>query len=360
MSAHRSIPDLVFVFSSPESIFSLNALGLRGLTVAVEALLPLDRFKSFLARSGIQHPDEKAIGNCIRYLSSRLSIVSDIDMAVELYREAGRIPCTTTRAAVRDDSNITVNGPLSEACPMVLSGATSTGRPLVIKIVDSAEEDTCCDLKLSDFFDSPESCNNLVPCTVVKLDHSAVEDVRTFKRSPPLTFRALVMPRYVCNLAELPQLDLECIARGGRALQLALEYIHGCSLVHMDVKAANVFIDCHGGWRLGDFGSCVGVGHLVTSYSTMFHPDKLKVANIAYDTDFLVVLLIVEMLKAGDEWKVALFESSCISATKILLWSSSEKVKHEVLNNLFGDLRSGMSNTFSAKMANRSEQGEEG
>lgn len=338
MSAHRSIPDLVFVFSSPESIFSLNALGLRGLTVAVEALLPLDRFKSFLARSGIQRPDEKAIGNCIRYLSSRLSIVSDIDMAVELYREAGRIPCTTTRAAVREDSNITVNGPLSEACPMVLSGATSTGRPLVIKIVDSAEEDTCCDLKLPDFFDSPESCNNLVPCTVVKLDHSAVEDVRTFKRSPPLTFRALVMPRYVCNLAELPQLDVDSIVKGGHAMLEALDYIHKFSRVHMDVKAANVFIDGQGGWQLGDFGSCVRIGCPITSYSYMFHPEKLKIANVSYDFDFLVVMLVIETLKAGDKWKDALFESSCISAAKIFLWSSPEKVKNEDLSKLFGDL----------------------
>lgn len=322
-------------------------------------MLPLDRLKMFLGQGGVTRPNEKAFSNCVRYLSSRLSVVGDVNTAMDLYEEAKRIPGTTTRAAVRNHANLTVNGPLSEAFPTVLSGATSTGLPVVIKIVNSAEQDACRALSLPGFDSLDESCSNLVPCTVVELEHLHAADSSTFARSPT-SFKALVMPRYVCNLAELPQLDLECIARGGRALQLALEYIHGCSLVHMDVKAANVFIDCHGGWRLGDFGSCVGVGHLVTSYSTMFHPDKLKVANIAYDTDFLVVLLIVEMLKAGDEWKVALFESSCISATKILLWSSSEKVKHEVLNNLFGDLRSGMSNTFSAKMANRSEQGEEG
>lgn len=318
-------------------------------------MLPLDRLKIFLGQRGVTRPNEKAISNCVRYLSSRLSVVNDVNMAMDLYEEAKRIPGTTTRAEVRNYANVTVNGPLSEAFPSVLSGATSTGLPVVIKIVHAAEQTACRALNLPGFDSVDESCSNLVPCTVVELEHLHDVDNTTFARSPT-SFKALVMPRYVCNLAELPQLDLECIVMGGRALQVALEYIHGRSLVHMDVKAANVFIDCHGSWRLGDFGSCVGVEHLVTSYSTMFHPEKLKVANVSYDIDFLVVLLIVETLKAGDEWKAALFESSSISASNILLWSSSDKVKHEGLINLFGDLRPRMSNAFSVKIADRHER----
>lgn len=305
-----------------------------------------------LQQAGVSRPNDKAISNCVRYMSSRLVVVDDVNMAKALYDEAKLIPGTTTRAVVKHEANVTVNGPLSDAFPSLLSGVTSTGQPVVIKVTSNAAEQAACQaLSLPSFDCLEESCSNLVPCTVVDLDHVDAADSMTLRQSP-CSLGALIMPRYVCSLAELPQLAPECIERGGRALQAALQYIHERSLVHMDVKAANVFLDARGSWRLGDFGSCVGVGCPITSYSAMFHPERLKTADVAYDIDLLVVLLVAETLKLDDKWKEVLYGESArsISAHQILLWSSREKVEHDGLNRLFDELRPGMSRAFSTIM----------
>jgi serine/threonine protein kinase len=49
-------------------------------------------------------------------------------------------------------------------------------------------------------------------------------------------------------------------------------FLHNRGFVHMDIKASNIFVDHSGAWWLGDFGSCVRVGHAVRSTTFGLHP----------------------------------------------------------------------------------------
>jgi serine/threonine protein kinase len=56
----------------------------------------------------------------------------------------------------------------------------------------------------------------------------------------------------------------------------AIEYMHSKSIIHMDVRDANIFIDYNGDWVLGDFGSSKRPTKLVTTTSLqMFSHEKI-------------------------------------------------------------------------------------
>ena len=46
--------------------------------------------------------------------------------------------------------------------------------------------------------------------------------------------------------------------------------MHKKGYVHMDVKAANIFVDFNRRWLLGDFGSCKLIDDKITSSTFMF------------------------------------------------------------------------------------------
>ena len=246
----------------------------------------------------------------------RLAVISSIDAAVDLYNDAKRMPGTITKASVFDTLGIRINGPIVEGHPHILSAASSSGMALAVKILDSscaaAEVEACQKLCLGGY-DAPPSEVYLLNCSSTTLNHVDSQESNILNRAPG-SYQALVMPRYATTVAELPQLTETAIVAGILRLKTAVDYVHSKGLVHMDVKAANVFVDSVGGWVLGDFGSCVSNGKPVRSCTYMFHPAGKKLlasdAIVSFDVDFLLILLIMELNKEDDAWKPKLFDST--------------------------------------------------
>ena len=80
--------------------------------------------------------------------------------------------------------------------------------------------------------------------------------------------------------------------------------MHEFKLVHMHVKADNVFLEGDCTWDLGDFGSARKVGDRIWSYTKEFNPyaipDDATVIP-ALDYVLLGVMIAVELKK--DQWK---------------------------------------------------------
>ena len=85
--------------------------------------------------------------------------------------------------------------------------------------------------------------------------------------------------------------------------------MHALGMVHMDVKADNVFVDNALNWDLGDFGSTRPIGDQVWSWTEVLTPYTLPPsAKVIPSMDFvqLCVMIAVELGEGKESWKTGL------------------------------------------------------
>ena len=186
------------------------------------------------------------------------------------------LPSTTTRAAVLDQSHISLNGPWvqPEFFPFIITGVdlNDGGRFVVLKLLRkgepslaqaaAAEQMAVKELGL----DSLDGSFPLVRSELVEVADPENNPEQLGEGAGSTTI-ALKMPYFACNLADTPQLSLELLLRGGRRMLKALQHFHDRKLAHMDVKPSNVMLTVSGEWFLGDFGSVTRIGQPVWSYT---------------------------------------------------------------------------------------------
>lgn len=287
----------------------------QGILRFFAGISPMAKFRLLLGKFHINRPLQHVMQKIESQFFNRVLVLETAEGAFSLYQDVKNMPTTTLKAKVRDFVGITVNGPLSQQRATILSGATLSGRPVVIKLDDSSgrEYDMVGHLGLYAHDGGPHPAH-LVNCTALKeLEHTTQDESTGFQERK--VWKAMVMPMYCCSLAALPQLDALVILTGLERMVHALEYIHGKGLVHMDVKSDNVFVNAEGRWTLGDFGSCVRVNAPVTQTTRVFHPLVLigKPAQISFDYDMFAVMIAVELNK--NRWKETLYDISGVIIT---------------------------------------------
>ena len=66
--------------------------------------------------------------------------------------------------------------------------------------------------------------------------------IRLKEGRPASTVYAILTPWYITTVGRSPQFELKHLQRQFRKMLDTLTYIHGCNIVHLDVKGDNIFV----------------------------------------------------------------------------------------------------------------------
>jgi serine/threonine protein kinase len=140
----------------------------------------------------------------------------------------------------------------------------------------------------------------LVKCDVVEVTVHHAEGLGV----SPGVWAALKMKRYTTSLTDLPQLPEELLYDGFTRVLNALKAMHALKLVHMDVKADNVFVDEDLNWDLGDFGSTRQIGAPIWSYTQVLTPYTIPAkATVIPAMDYVLLCVMIAVESKKEQWK---------------------------------------------------------
>lgn len=249
------------------------------------------------------------------------------DLAVSTYENVRDAASTETKSCIGAEIHMKVNGSVFDEFPFILSAHDSAGALRLVKILRVPEGCSALTTRQQDLQFETES---------VKFVHSAIVpmECKTITIDLELARKAncrvgknhiLIMPWYTSTLYKQPSNDLEWIAREGKKVLEALQYLHSHpdgGYVHLDVKAANVFVDHNGHCFLGDFGSCKPIGVPVTSCTTAFcwEDNRGKTAHPKYDYFMFLLMVLIECLEDRRTYTTAFYEADAkhASVSKVL------------------------------------------
>jgi serine/threonine protein kinase len=155
---------------------------------------------------------------------------------------------------------------------------------------------------------------------------------------------AILMPRYSTSVAKSPKfLPRNLLVQFSKLVE-ALNYMHLKGIVHLDIKADNIFVDAEGEWVLGDFGSCKRIDQIVGSTTPLYHYERIsgQKAKPAFDYYMLLVTLLIELLPDKHDFIDALTECqggvTRASFRKVQTAASKYKVEIPSVKNLIENL----------------------
>lgn len=293
---------------------------------------------SLLKKGNVNRPIDSVIVKIMKDATLLNYACMDVDKALYIYEEMKLLPKSFTCAVIEKELNIQVNGPVfGDSKPFLLSGNDKYSRPIMIKLLrvnpdsllsfERKQEEIRMEIEACRLLNLNESTLALVKEQVVVVHVPLVHANEVGCRSGDIS--AIIMPRYTCSLAVSARYPHETLLRQGRRLFEALEFIHAKGLVHMDVKADNVFVDTNGDFFLGDFGSCKFIGDEVSSSTNIFYHSNLNgcKAHPKIDLFMFLVMLTIESFPNKN-----LFQSYLYEDYKTCSFISREKLESYVLS----------------------------
>jgi hypothetical protein len=296
---------------------------------STEAKNYLQIFLASLKAGKINNPDQKVINVLYHYHPYNLIVAAhSVENSCALYEEAKRWPGTSTKAIIKSNLGLSVNGNLHPHAPGPLLIGSQGRIPVILKI-----DTTKCESLLykamfgnesKDYMDE----NYLVYCEVIdfEVDEEACAEMK-FRKGK---FNALKMERFVDVLRKHVAVSSSLeLLKGAQMIEKAINAIHSKGFVHMDVKGDNIFIRPNGDWLLGDYGSCVKAGDQITSTTKKLYPLSLmlKPADPKYDWYMLVTCLAMELIKDDKVIVDTLFDPSTLIVDNNRLTSFIETIE---------------------------------
>jgi hypothetical protein len=271
-------------------------------------------FVEYLKSANITRPDEDVLVTLSKRYSQNLQAALSIGLpgpCVDLYETVKVLPKSFTRGVIQNDLQVSINGPMSLAQPNILTAVDLVAcKNLLIKLlrIPETNHSVLHDARKNAVLAEIEACRLVSEAHVEGLVQSEIVEVTVHHSDQlnvgPGLWAAIKMRHYVSSLAERPQLSEEWIYRGFRRIQSALNAMHALSLVHMDVKSDNVFVDESVRWDLGDFGSTRKIGESIWSFTEVLNPYKMpgSITVIpSMDMVLLCIMVAVEINKI--DWK---------------------------------------------------------
>ena len=246
------------------------------------------------------------------------------ELALITYQNVKDAAGTETKSCIGAELGMKVNGSVFDEFPFILSAHDASGAPKLVKILRVPDGAMQRSSREQDVRYEAES---------VKFVHPAIVPMerKTIQIDPELALKVncsvgihevLIMPWYTSTLHKHPSNCLDWIAfEGGRILD-ALQYLHANGFAHMDVKAANIFVDHDNHWFLGDFGSCKPLGEPITSCSIAFCWEDVRgqVAHPKYDFFMFLLMVLIECLEDRRTYTTMFYEENAfhVSISKVL------------------------------------------
>ena len=251
-----------------------------------------------------------------RYFAGVDGAASSVERAVAFYEAIKNLPSSTTKVVLQDHLNLHINGPFSLRTPNILTAIDEEENQFVVKLLRTDMDRAPLDIQRIEFEQEPKTCKILeLSSPTVALCATEVIKVMYEERS----YVALKMPRYLTTLQDTPKAFPRTLVTQGRRLADAVCFMHSKNIVHMDIKADNIFISPDKRWVLGDFGSSKVAGERITTSNLIaFMRTKLDKAVPELDWFMLLLVLLKESLATRDSWiKLLCDNDEKYDATKI-------------------------------------------
>jgi len=259
------------------------------------------------------------------------------------------MPASFTCGVVESRLNIYVNGPsFGDSKPFLLSAVDKNGIHKIVKLLrvntNSLQSMTNkiaereMEKEAGKILNLSEVQDGLVTAEVITIDIPHQEAHHTGGNGGQVV--ALVMPKYQATVATSPRFFPDTILNEGKRILIALQFIHSRGLVHMDIKADNIFIDTQGHWAIGDFGSCKHVNDLITSSSDMFYFRKFSTEKALFEYDYymLLVMILIETLDNKHSFKERFFKNSDRVDDNFIRMYANDVISIHVVGPLVKDL----------------------
>ena len=257
------------------------------------------RFLKRLEEGRITNPDKYVLDRITeRYYNAIDAAGSSVERAVNFYRMVKLIPGTKTVAIIANQLSLHINGPIREYQPNILTACDRSGGLFVLKLLSIDNGGLQYKLQHKEIFQEEETCK------ILSLEEPHVGLCKIDVLKVNLGFMictALKMKWYIITLEEHPKTFPEQQIKNAKSLSTALEYMHGKGIVHMDIKASNIFIS-DTDWVIGDFGSSKPIGDCVTSSNLIMFRSGITQALPKYDWLMLLLVFLRETLDDRKKW----------------------------------------------------------
>ena len=201
--------------------------------------------------------------------------VSSVDDALALYQAAEATPRTSTRALLRREQDVIVDGDMAVpgAQTALFFHAFKGKVPHVLKVPCGSAEKVAkeCELYAQVAAKPIPQGVFLVPVELLDMRSGSIHEAHGAPGQPshvtPLR-RGILMPAYAGTLLRFPEpmsaaVALEVASR----LAPTLRFLHASGWMHGDVKPGNIFLDYRGDAWLGDYGSSLSLGLIESQYT---------------------------------------------------------------------------------------------
>jgi len=193
------------------------------------------------------------------WMASRLLVLTTVEEAIDLLRDAQLIPQTETRIICNNRYEIKIDGPIIYPGPQTAIFLRAfEGKYAKLKVLKISNDQNKAEKECRLYFELNHDYGNLDCFSLVPVKFLSLNGTYHNHISPEKSIvKGILMPMYSCSLSHIGEqtFSSEYAIQVFYRICSALEFINSHGWIHGDVKSSNIFIDSDSQAWLGDYGS---------------------------------------------------------------------------------------------------------